>query len=49
MLINNVYLVLSSGLLIAYPIWIYFFLKKNYYNMQFKTFKDKYDKVYDGI
>jgi hypothetical protein len=49
MYINNVYLALSSVLLIAFPFWMYLFLKKNYNNLHNKNFAVKYDKVYDGV
>ena len=32
-LINNIFLVLSTLLVVAYPVWIYFFLNKNYYSL----------------
>lgn len=31
--INNIYLFAGSILVVAYPVWLYFFLKKNYYNL----------------
>jgi hypothetical protein len=47
--INNVYLIASSVLLVAFPFWLYFFLKKNYYDLQFKTFSTKYSPIYDKV
>jgi hypothetical protein len=48
-LINNIFLVLSAVILVAYPIWLYVYLKKNYYNLQLREYKDKYENAYEGI
>jgi hypothetical protein len=32
-LVNNIFLVLSTLLLVTYPVWVFFFLKKNYYSL----------------
>jgi hypothetical protein len=48
-LINNICMVLATILLIVYPFWLYFFLKKNYYSLQFKEYKDKYGNCYENI
>ena len=45
-LINNIYMVLSSVLLVAFPGWLFYFLRKNYYYLHFKEFKDQYKNVY---
>jgi hypothetical protein len=32
-LVNNIYLIFSAFLCIAYPCWLYYFLNKNYYEL----------------
>ena len=49
MYINNTFLFGSCILLIAYPIWLYFFLKWNYYSLQYKEVSDKYKNAYGEI
>jgi hypothetical protein len=39
-LINNIYMVLSSVLLVAFPGWLFYFLRKNYMDLHFKEFRD---------
>jgi len=47
--INNVYLFLSSIIVLAYPVWLYFYLTKYYYYLQYKEFENKYGNAYDNI
>lgn len=47
--INNIFLCLALLLIVAYPGWLYFFLKKYYYDLHFKKFSDKYGAAYEGI
>lgn len=39
----------SCMLLLVYPIWLYFFLKKNYFEFQHKHFADKFSNAYGDI
>jgi hypothetical protein len=39
-LINNIYMVVSSVLLVAFPCWLFYFLRKNYYDLHFQEFRD---------
>jgi hypothetical protein len=49
MYLNNAYLFGSCFLLVAYPVWLYVFLKKNYYSFQYKAFAAKYGPAYGDI
>jgi hypothetical protein len=48
-LINNVFLCLSSLMLVGYPVWLYFFLKKNYFDLHLPALKVKYENVYENM
>ena len=43
---NNIYMVLSSVLLVAFPCWLFCFLRKNYFDLHFREFRDKYETIY---
>merc|ERR1740117_247903 len=47
--INNTYLVLSTLVVIVYPIFLYFFMRHYYYNFGDEEFAAKYENMYDGI
>ena len=47
--INNVYLCFFSVLLVAFPAWLYYFLKKNYFSLQLRTVEEMYGNCYTGI
>jgi hypothetical protein len=48
-IMNNVCLCLASVIVVGYPIWLYIFLKKNYYDLQFAHVKEKYGNAYEGV
>jgi len=37
--INNTYLFLSSIIVLVYPMWLYYYLSKYYYFLQFEEFE----------
>lgn len=47
-IINNVYLFFCTILIAFFPIWVLFFLKKNYEKLPEDEFKEKYDVIYEG-
>jgi len=47
--INNIYLCASSLLVVVYPIGLYVFLRINYYELQYKYNKVKFENAYSGI
>jgi len=49
MYINNIYMFVSFLIVVGYPIWLYFFLSKHYYEFQFPYFANKYENAYGKI
>lgn len=46
---SNVYMIATGLLIIFYPIWLYFFLRKNYHRLGDDEFSKKYDAGYAHI
>lgn len=49
MIINNIYMIFSWLIVVLYPGWLYWFLKRKYYELQFASFKAKYENAYGDI
>jgi len=46
---SNTYMLLHALTLLAYPVWLYFFLSKNYHKLGDKEFAEKYGNAYGKI
>ena len=49
LIINNIYLIFCSLLVLAFPAWLLYFLRKNYEKLEEEEFKGKYENAYKGI
>jgi len=49
MYMSNIYMFLHTFTLLAYPVWLYFFLRKNYLKLGDETFAEKYENAFGNI
>jgi hypothetical protein len=46
---NNVLMILMFLLLVAFPVWVFFFIRRNRYNLGKNSFKQKYGTIYEHL